>query len=289
MRYLATIPLLFTVCAVLLFVSTTTAEEAVASERSVLSSFREKRQLPLSTSCDPRQKNVCNKGDLVDSKVADCEKTSSPWTCNPVVNLSEKNLFDSLVLKFSSIVDVPDVSKHGVDCVPDTSLPITCGAEGTDTRCVCDKAVDYKRLKETLLNQCRCQYWPKVDVRRKRPSYCTQYDNGGTSRVHFYTCCNNCNDFDQSCNSKDYQGGGSKGDYCGDCGERTTKGGGRETYSYNCVSCEQQRRCEEKCDKEGFGIIAKIPGFCPKWARCFRECCIEADRRLSAILQRYIY
>ena len=43
---------------------------------------------------------------------------------------------------------------------------------------------------------------------------------------------------DGTCDGIDYQGGGSKGDYCGSCGENTPKGGGRETYAFNCISCE---------------------------------------------------
>lgn len=235
-----------------------------------------KRQLPVSTLCDPRQQESCYKGDLISEGIADCKKTSLLKTCKPINNRL-----------FSSVVDLPNTSNNGVDCVGDTSRPMVCGSPGSNTRCVCDKAVDWKRK---LFNQCRCQYWPTVDVRKNRPSYCTQYDNGGKSGVHFYTCCNNCNDVDSSCRGRDYQGGGSKGDYCDACGLHTSDGGGRATYSFNCVSCDQQRACELKCNGKFNGLFAKIPGFCPKWSRCFRECCIEADnneQRLKAELQKY--
>ena len=237
---------------------------------------RNKRQLPLQTTCDLRRPGDCYKGDLIDTEVADCKKTSFIRTCDPIND----------DYKLSSVIDVPDVSKHGVDCVGDGSRPITCGGAGTDTRCVCDKAVDVKRIKSTVANQCRCQYWPQHDPRKDKPSYCTQYDNGGTTGVHFYICCNNCNDpLDGSCNKKDYQGGGSEGNYCGACGTNTEDGGGRETYSFNCVSCSQQSACEKQCNKKYGGIWANIPGFCPKWARCFRECCIEAEEELNAEIQ----
>ena len=259
-----------------IFIATVLAaiSEAAAAEKEIYT--RKKRGLPLQTTCDPRQVGTCYKGDLVDSRVADCKKDSLFLTCNPVNDY-----------RLSSVVDVPDVSKHGVNCEGDRNRPIVCGELGTDTRCVCDKAYDYNRPMATIANQCRCQYWPQVDPRKKKPSYCTQFDNGGKSGVHFYTCCNNCNDhLDTSCDGKDYQGGGSKGlKYCDTCGNNTDLGGGRETYSFNCVSCSQQRECEKTCDDKYKGLWAKIPGFCPKWSGCFRKCCIEAEERLNAELQ----
>ena len=232
-----------------------------------------KRDLPLSTACDPRKLDTCHKGDLITESVADCKRMpdSSLKMCHPINDY-----------EFSSVVDLPDTSKNGIDCVADTSRPVTCGSPGSDTRCVCDKAFDWRRPKETAFHQCRCQYWPKIDIRKNQPSYCRQFDHGGTSGVHFYTCCNNCNDpTDRSCDGKDYQGGGSKGDYCGGCGENTPKGGGRETYAFNCVSCEQQSACEKKCNGEFYGLTALMPGFCPRWSGCFRRCCVEAEQKLS--------
>jgi len=174
---------------------------AVVSVNSTsVASAKNKRELPLSYDCNPRL-GTCFKGDLISKNVATCKKDSLFITCSPVGDYL-----------FSSVVDVPDVSVHGVDCVPDSTLPLVCGTE--DTRCVCDKAVDIKRPTESLFNQCRCQYWPEVDVRASQPSYCTQYDHGGTSKVHFYTCCNNCNDADKSCDGHAYQGGGTtRNDY----------------------------------------------------------------------------
>ena len=234
-----------------------------------------KRDLPLSTDCDPRKPDSCYKGDLLAEDVADCKRQghlSRFKMCHPVNDH-----------KFSSVVDLPDVNKSGIDCIADTSLPVICGSPGSDTRCVCDKAFDWRRLKETLFNQCRCQYWPKIDVRKNKPSYCRQFDHGGTSGIHFYTCCNNCNDsLDKSCNGKDYQGGGSKGDYCGSCGENTPKGSGRETYAFNCVSCEQQSACEKKCNREFLGLTELVPGLCPRWSGCFRRCCVKAEQRLRS-------
>ena len=108
--------------------------------------------LPLSFNCDPRTSGSCHKGDLVSTNVADCERDSSILTCDPINDYA-----------LSSVVDAPDVNKHGVNCVPVKSrgLPFACGS-AYDTRCVCDKAVDYTKPKETIANQCRCQYYPAV-------------------------------------------------------------------------------------------------------------------------------
>lgn len=227
---------------------------------------KEKRELPLSFSCDPSITGSCYKGDLVSESVSDCERDASffnVFTCDPINDYS-----------LSSVVDVPDVSARGVDCVPTHGLPIRCGSPGTDTRCVCDQAYDIERLQ---FNECRCQYWPAVDVRMNRPSYCTQWDHGGTSGIHFYGCCNNCNDNDPSCDGQTYQGGGSTEAYCGQCGQNSPLGRGRITYRYNCVSCAQQNECERKCDDLWFGLTENLPSLCPKWLGCFRGCCLKAE------------
>ena len=249
-------------CVVLTFITAVLVCTVVSTE----SVSREKRELPLSYKCTPGVN--CHKGDLISQSIADCKKSSILYTCNPINDYS-----------LSSVVDLPDVSRHDVDCGAKTGLSIHCGAAGTDTRCVCDKAVDYKRPLETLFNQCRCQYWPATDDRMNQPSYCTQYDHGGTSNIHFYTCCNNCDDSDTSCRGNTYQGGGSTGAYCGDCGLNSPLGGGRITYRFNCVSCAQQRACETRCDKEFLGLTSSIPGLCPRWSGCFRGCCQEAERQ----------
>lgn len=227
-----------------------------------------KRALPLSYNCDPRQLGSCHKGDLISTGTADCKKDSLIVTCDPI-----NDQF------FSSVIDVPDVSRHGVNCVANRNRPIICGTPGTDTRCVCDKAVDVKRPKGTLFNQCRCQYWPQDDPRTNQPSFCTQFDNGGRSNVHFYTCCNNCNDLDSSCDTETYQGGGSTDAYCSSCGQNSQLGGGRATYRFNCVSCTQQRTCERECSS-GFGgfITRNTPSLCPRWSGCFRGCCTKAQK-----------
>ena len=219
------------------------------------SEVRSPRQLPLNRECNPNVPGSCFKGDLISTSIADCERDSYLRTCKPI---NDKY--------FSNVVDIPDPSR--ANCIPDNSDPVVCGRSGTDTRCVCDNY---------LTNQCRCQYWPLLDSRADKPSFCTQYDHGGTTGIHWYACCNNCNDpGDKRCDKFTYQGGGSRGDYCSNCGQNSEAGGGRPTYNFNCVSCAQQAFCKSKCDS-GAGFLTKnIPGLCPAWAKCFKNCCVKA-------------
>lgn len=223
-----------------------------------------KRELPLSSSCDPRISGSCFKADLVSTSVADCKRENflSLSTCKPINDYS-----------LSNVVDVPDVTA-GQACNPTSGLPIRCGSE-YDTRCVCDSGADYKKPLATLANQCRCQYWPEVDIRKNKPSYCTQYDHGGETNLHFFACCDNSNDQDSSCSGQTYQGGGSSGDYCSSSGLSNAAGGGRITYRFNCVSCNQQETCRNRCNMNKFST--NVPGLCPLWAGCFRGCCTKAD------------
>ena len=134
---------------------------AVVSVNSTsVASAKNKRELPLSYDCNPRL-GTCIKGDLISNDVATCHRDAYIFTCSPVGNYL-----------FSNVVDVPDVSVRGVNCVPDNTLPLVCGTE--DTRCVCNQNV------ALLFNECRCQYWPEVDYRANLHSYCTQYDHSGT-------------------------------------------------------------------------------------------------------------
>ena len=267
---------------------------------------RNKRELPLSRNCDPREPGSCFKADLVNKKVANCEKDAHLWeifsTCKPINDLLA-----------SSVVDIANKSK-GKDCVPvNVKGGFRCSDSRTHTRCVCDKRL--------IASQCRCQYWPKNDVRENQPSFCTQYDHGGQEKslknisegifkvklngtlkgillklngtlkgklkeiynkkvkVHFYTCCNNCNDDNDiqsnPCDNHTYHGGGSTYNYCSKCG--TNKGGGRATYRFTCNSCDKQRECEDLCNTNL--ISPYILGFCPKWSGCFRKCCISGRNR----------
>lgn len=149
-------------------------------------------------------------------------------------------------------------------CVPSKGKRIRCGSPGTNTRCVCS---DYKIEPDT----CRCQYWTDETPGQHQPAFCTAYYHGGTSDVHQYVCCNNCNDTTpNTCDGHTYQGG-STNKYCEPCGKAT--GGGLQKYLFNCGSCDNQAHCEHVCNKR----VSTLPGLCWKWADCFKDCCMGAE------------
>jgi len=47
---------------------------------------------------------------------------------------------------------------------------------------------------------------------------CTEYDCGGSSGVHYYTCCNNCDEGPNPPGDGTEYDGASNGNYCGACG-----------------------------------------------------------------------
>ena len=172
------------------------AVEAEGHDETEAAMVRHKRQYPLKLDCNvlsTAESDRCYKGDLIYESIADCKKTSLIITCDPINK-------DAL----STTVDVPDVNPYGVDCVPVSGRPVQCGNQ--DTRCVCDAPVDFTSALQRpySFNHCRCQYWPNTDTRVSQPSVCKQYDHGGVSGVHFYACCNNCNDDDTSCDGDTY-------------------------------------------------------------------------------------
>ena len=230
-----------------------------------------KRMLPDNQSCDPSSRGTCSKGDFVDKALADCsyETTLDLGTC------TASGKTGGII----SWVVAPDKDNK---CKPIVNgKKFTCGAQGTNTRCVCN---DYK----IELNECRCQYWTEETPGSQDPAFCTAYYLAGDSKVHHYACCNNCKDENitssrpessdwKACDSHTYEGGSSS-DYCNSCGEST--GGGLIKYYFNCGSCEVQTHCEARCNHTT-GL--RLPGFCWKWVNCFKGCCVAT---MKAVAQR---
>ena len=211
-----------------------------------------KRVLPTNENCDPAAE-VCRKGDWIDRSIADCEYERSfrhPISCDA------QNDHPG-----SWTVDEAD----GDRCKPSSGKRFTCGAQGTNTRCVCSDT----NILMLKFNECRCQYWPPEFIGVHSPAFCTGYYTGGTSGLHHWACCNNCNDAaDQSCDGMTWQGG-SPNSYCGQCGQNT--GGGRVKYSFNCGSCDNQNSCASKCDAKNLDHA----GLCWEWLDCFKSCCLD--------------
>ena len=212
---------------------------------------RYKRLVPCDQSCNPTT-GTCRKGDFVDKDIADCEYNCFQGTCTASGQTGGV---------ISWVVE-PDANNR---CVPILGKPMRCGDPGTNTRCVCS----HHKIE---FNQCRCQYWTAATPGENKPAFCTAYYLGGTSGVHHYACCNNCNDpTPNTCDSLTYQGG-STIDYCDPCGKRNAVGGGLEKYFFNCDCCKTQTACSLKCDT----TFRDLPGFCWRWIDCFKGCCLDA-------------
>eukprot|EP00058_Branchiostoma_floridae_P027173 XP_002612664.1 hypothetical protein BRAFLDRAFT_78705 [Branchiostoma floridae] len=99
---------------------------------------------------------------------------------------------------------------------------------------------------------------------------CVHITLGGTSKVHFYVCCNNCNEQggNPTCDRTTYQGA-SSGQYCGHCG--ADEGNGKWDLNYfRCGGCAGQSQVEDKCNKKYPWVF---PGTCWVWSSCFQHRC----------------
>ena len=99
------------------------------------------------------------------------------------------------------------------------------------------------------------------------PSSCAEYF-GGQWYIHWYNCCDNCEEEDPYCDGWTWQGG-SRVQYCGSCGENSF--GGKLLKQYDCVNCDIQTNCTQKVGKYNY------PGLCWKWSMAFRGCCKKAS------------
>ena len=240
----------FTVIVILLALSDAAVNEGGA--------YRVKRILPESESrrCNPTISGDCKKGDWVDEGIADCSYRGSwPWsTCTASGDSGGV---------FSWVVE-PDSDDK---CKPVSGKGLRCGAQGSNTRCVCS---DYK----IQFNECVCQYWTEGTPGEDQPAFCNAYYLGGTSGVHQFACCNNCNDLTPStCDGVTYQGG-STTKYCGSCGAKKENYDTQWKSYFNCGSCDVQSACKKRCDGN---FPNKLPGFCWRWLDCFSECCRAAS------------
>ena len=109
-------------------------------------------------------------------------------------------------------------------------------------------------------------------VQHVNSATCEAYQ-GGTSTFfglepHRYICCDNCNDWDTSCNGQTYQGGSSES-YCSSCGE-TSLSGSKYLSSFDCPNCASQSSCDFSCEDYDW------PGGCWLWILCFKRCCRDA-------------
>lgn len=97
-------------------------------------------------------------------------------------------------------------------------------------------------------------------------STCNEYF-GGQWLIHWYNCCDNCDEDNPYCDGYTWQGA-SNVQYCGSCGE--TSFNGKYLKQYECVNCDVQGNCSELVKKFNY------PGLCWMWSMAFRGCCKSA-------------
>jgi len=100
---------------------------------------------------------------------------------------------------------------------------------------------------------------------------CLSLNWGGLTGLHWYTCCNNCNSQDTSCDGKTYHGA-SDGVYCDACGTDNKAGDGKIREDFSCGGCTGQEQILNKC-RSKLGILFKTVGFCWAFTWCFEHHC----------------
>jgi hypothetical protein len=95
---------------------------------------------------------------------------------------------------------------------------------------------------------------------------CQNYWCGGSSGVHFYTCCN----FPRgsACDDMEFDGA-SGGDYCGSNGENN--GAGRawgQSWPIGPDGCDLAKECHDVCSLNPL----TVPGTCFSYTICFNKC-----------------
>lgn len=103
---------------------------------------------------------------------------------------------------------------------------------------------------------------------------CNYFNWGGTSRIHFYICCNNCHSADRTCDGTTYHSA-SRQTYCDRCGVDNSKGNGKRQETFSCGGCSGQNYMLNKCKR----WYNSIPGTCWIFTRCFRKKCKKQYRQ----------
>ena len=104
------------------------------------------------------------------------------------------------------------------------------------------------------------------------PGWCESFLLGGSSGLHFYTCCNNCNEQHASCDGRTYQSA-SNGRYCDTCGRDNAQGNGITYHNFTCGGCAGQAMIKARCLEGFFDVLDNIPGFCWVFTWCFKAKC----------------
>lgn len=116
----------------------------------------------------------------------------------------------------------------------------------------------------------------------KQPSLgrCRSHNCGGNSRLHYYICCNNCDEDSSVCQGKTYQTASTE-NYCVECGVDNGNAADILTEEFNCCGCRGQSEMDRKCLSAWW--VINIPGFCWTYSACFKTNCKKRRCSRNAI------
>ena len=105
--------------------------------------------------CNPKVQSSCEKGDLIDPKIAHCKINclTGPMLPIEIRSCRIRRCTPPNNLNGARVIDVPFYLESS-RCDFVENLPIECGYE--NTRCVCDGLPP----GTAFTDGCRCQYWP---------------------------------------------------------------------------------------------------------------------------------
>ena len=133
-------------------------------------------------------------------------------------------------------------------------------------------------LSVTLVSSIVLERWtlqrsPRQTGHHVPSGKCETFKWGGESGVHWYICCNNCEEVDTSCDGTTYESA-SREKYCDNCGVVNQKGNGEPDGIYECGGCYGQIKIKKKCETR-LRKIYELPGLCWAFAKCFQKQCGE--------------
>ncbi|CAH1796400.1 unnamed protein product [Owenia fusiformis] len=109
---------------------------------------------------------------------------------------------------------------------------------------------------------------------------CMNCQGGGRSNDRYYTCCNNCDGLDDTCQGIEYSSvkiANINRDFCDVCGTDGSRGDALicDTVStYDCAGCNGQTEVRSACDS----VWLNTPDNCWAWQQCFTLLCKQAPR-----------
>ncbi|XP_074645809.1 uncharacterized protein LOC141902067 [Tubulanus polymorphus] len=119
-----------------------------------------------------------------------------------------------------------------------------------------------------------CERWPRKAGDKASDGHCLEFNWGGLTGVHWYSCCNNCKNGNATavvCDKKTYHTA-SSGIYCGSCGVDLKAGdGSKRGEQFYCGGCAGQEEVAALCSR----WWNNIKGMCWHFSKCFHDKCTD--------------